>query len=296
MESEKCRALLRAIDTGSITAAAEAMGYTVSGVSRMLAALENEMGVALLRRGREGVTPTRECLRLLPAMRGLVAQAEQCRQEAGELRGVLSGTVSIGTFSSVATHWLPDMFCAFQKDHPNIDFELLTGDYSEIERWVLEGRVDFGFLRLPAQLPLKTVLVAQDELMVVLPEDHPLTALERVSVERLAEQPFIMLDKGGSHDRDIMEVFDRSGVTPRVRFTTLDDYAIMSMVEHGLGVSILHQMVLRRMPYHIALRPLAQPAFRQIGLAMRQGDSLSPAAKRFLQYQPSRVNVGWNEK
>lgn len=295
MESEKCRALLCAIDTGSITAAAERMGYTVSGVSRMLAALEDEMGVSLLRRGREGVTPTRECLRLLPAVRGLVAQAEQCRQQAGELRGVLSGTVSIGMFSSVAAHWLPDMFCAFQRDHPNIDFELLTGDYSEIERWVMEGRVDFGFLRLPTQLPLKTVLVARDELMVVLPEKHPLTALERVPVELLAEQPFIMLDKDGSHDRDIMGVFDRSGAAPRVRFTTLDDYAIMSMVEHGLGVSILHQMVLRRMSYRIALRPLAQPAFRQIGLAMRQGDSLSPAAKRFLQYQPRHGDTGRTE-
>lgn len=296
MESEKCRALLCAVDRGSITAAAEAMGYTVSGVSRMLAALESEMGVALLRRGREGVAPTRECLRLLPYMRALVAQAEQCRQEAGELRGVLAGSISIGTFSSVATHWLPDMFCAFQKDYPDIDFELLTGDYSEIERWVLEGRVDFGFLRLPTQLPLKTVLVARDELMVALPEGHPLTRLEQVPVELLAEQPFIMLDKGGSHDRDIMQVFDQSGVAPRVRFTTLDDYAIMSMVEHGLGVSILHRMVLRRIPYHIALRPLARPAFRQIGLAMRQGNSLSPAAKRFLQYQPGRTEDGWMEK
>lgn len=295
MESEKCRALLCAIDTGSITAAAERMGYTVSGISRMLTALENEMGVTLLRRGREGVAPSKECIRLLPTMRALVAQAEQCRQKVGELRGVLSGSVSIGTFSSVATHWLPDMFCAFQKDYPDIDFELLTGDYSEIERWVMDGRVDFGFLRLPTRLPLKTVLVAQDELMVVLPEEHPLAELERVPVELLAEQPFIMLDKGGSHDRDIMQVFDRSGVTPRVRFTTLDDYAIMSMVEHGLGVSILHSMVLWRCSYRIVLRPLAQPTFRQIGIAMRQGESLSPAAKRFLKYQPHHKDGGWAE-
>lgn len=87
MESEKCRVLLCAIDKGSITAAAEAMGYTISGVSRMMAALESEIGFPLLRRGREGVAPTNGCLRLLPSLREMVAQAEQCRQMAGELRG-----------------------------------------------------------------------------------------------------------------------------------------------------------------------------------------------------------------
>ena len=81
-----------------------------------------------------------------------------------------------------------------------------------------------------------------------------------------------------------MQVFEQAGAAPRVRFTTLDDYAVMSMVEHGLGVSILPQLVLRRIPYRIALRPLAQPAFRWIGLAMRRGEELSPAAKKFLEY------------
>ena len=288
MESEKCRALLCAIDKGSITSAAEAMGYTISGISRMMASLENEIGFPLLRRGREGVTPTRECLRLLPAMRELVAQAEQCRQTAGELRGLVSGTIAIATFSSVATHWLPNMICRFQKDFPNIDFEVLMGDYPEIEQWILQGRADYGFLHLPVRADLETVCLEEDELMVVLPPEHPLAQLEQVPIEALREVPFILLDKAGNRDRDIMQVFERSGVVPQVRFSTLDDYAVMSMVEHGLGVSILPQLILKRIPYHIALRSLAQPAYRKIGLAMRVGDTLSPAAKRFLEYLPYR--------
>ena len=284
MESEKCRALLCAIDKGSITAAADAMGYTISGISRMMAALESEVGFPLLRRGREGVTPTNECLRLLPSLREMVAQAEQCRQMAGELRGVMSGTIAIGTFSSVATHWLPNMICAFQKDYPNIDFEILMGDYPEIEQWILQGRADYGFLHLPTRPELKVMELARDELMAVLPEEHPLARLEKVPVAALAEQPFILLDKAGNRDREVMQVFEQAGAAPRVRFTTLDDYAVMSMVEHGLGVSILPQLVLRRIPYRIALRPLAQPAFRRIGLVMRRGEEPSPAAKKFLEY------------
>ena len=296
MESEKCRVLLCAIDKGSITAAAETMGYTISGVSRMMAALENEIGFPLLRRSREGVAPTNECLRLLPSLREMVAQAEQCRQMAGELRGVVSGTVAIGTFSSVATHWLPNMICAFQRDYPNIDFEILMGDYLEIERWVLQGRADYGFLHLPTRADLKTLELARDELLAVLPEDHPLARMESVPAQALAEEPFILLDKAGERDRDVMRVFEGSGVTPRVRFTTLDDYAVMSMVEHGLGVSVLPRLILRRIPYRVALRPLAQPVFRQIGLAMRPGEELAPAAKRFLTYLPYRETDTLSEK
>lgn len=288
MESEKCRVLLCAIDRGSISAAAESMGYTVSGVSRMMASLENEVGFSLLRRSREGVTPTRECICLLPAFREIVAQVEQCSQLAGELRGVVSGTVTIAAFSSVATHWLPNMICAFRKDYPNIDFDILMGDYPEIEQWVMQGRADYGFLRLPTHAPLRTIELAYDELMALLPEDHPLAAKERVSARALAEQPFILLDKAGNRDQDVMRVFECADVTPQVRFTTLDDYAVMSMVEHGLGVSILPQLVLNRMAYHLALRPLEQPAFRKIGLAMRSGEELAPAARRFLRYLPYR--------
>ena len=296
MESEKCRVLLCAIDKGSITAAAEAMGYTISGVSRMMAALEGEVGFPLLRRGREGVAPTNECLRLLPSLREMVAQAVQCRQLAGELRGVVSGTVAVAAFSSVATHWLPNMICAFQKDYPNIDFDILLGNYPEIERWILQGRADYGFLHLPTRADLKTLDLARDELLAVLPEDHPLARLDRVPAQALAEEPFILLDKAGERDRDVMRVFEEAGVTPRVRFTTLDDYAVMSMVEHGLGVSVLPRLILERIPYRVALRPLAQSVFRQIGLAMRPGEELAPAAKRFLAYLPYREMDTLSEK
>lgn len=286
MESEKCRVLLCAIDKGSITAAAETMGYTISGVSRMMAALESEIGFPLLRRSREGVVPTNECLRLLPSLREMVAQAEQCRQMAGELRGVMSGTVAIGTFSSVATHWLPNIIKAFQKDHPNIDYELLLGDYAEIEEWIAEGRVDCGFVRLPARPAFETIPLARDDLLAVLPEGHPLAESERVPASALCSEPFILLERGAR--TDVTEIFEREGLSPRVRFTTWDDYAIMSMVESGLGISILPELILRRIPYRIVAKKLAVPAYREIGLALRERESASLAVKKFIEYLPFR--------
>ena len=80
------------------------------------------------------------------------------------------------------------------------------------------------------------------------------------------------------------EIFERCGLKPQVRFTTWDDYAIMSMVESGLGISILPQLILKRIPYRIVAKELYVPAYRNIGLALRDKKSASLAVKRFLEY------------
>jgi len=197
-----------------------------------------------------------------------------------------SGIIRIGTFSSVATHWLPNMIKAFKKDYPNIEFELLLGDYTEIESWIIEGRVDFGFLRLPTKADIETMFVEQDRLLVVIPQDHPLADCDLFPISELLNSPFMLLEKGAK--AEISEIFEKHQVSPQISFTTWDDYAIMSMVENGLGISILPELILNRIPYRIVAKELEVPAFRTIGIAMREQKSLSLAAKSFLEYLPYR--------
>ena len=280
----KYLAFVRTVECGSFTRAAEMLNYSQSGISRMIRDLEDECRVTLLERSRSGLRLTSEGTRLLPYAKELCACYQAFREQVDDLNGLQSGLIRIGTFSSVATHWLPRIIRAFQKDHPNIDYELLLGDYTEIEAWIAEGRVDCGFLRLPTRHPFETIPLAQDELMAVLPEDHPLAGAERVPLAALCEEPFLLLEKGGK--AEIAEVFARRGLTPRVRFTTWDDYAVMSMVESGLGVSILPELILRRIPYRIVAKGLDVPAYRRIGVAL--GDHPSLAVKRFLDYLPYR--------
>ena len=82
MDTEKCAALLCALETGSVSAAAGRRGYTVSGMSRLLASLEEEVGFRLLRRSRAGVRPTPECEELLDTMRELARLGESCARRA----------------------------------------------------------------------------------------------------------------------------------------------------------------------------------------------------------------------
>ena len=218
----------------------------------------------------------------LPYAKNVVAEYEKLQMKVDELNGLQSGLIRIGTFSSVATHWLPNIIKAFQKDYPDIDYELLLGDYTEIEEWIAEGRVDCGFLRLPANSDFDTIFLERDRLLAVISENHPLAGCERFPVKALCGEPFMLLEKGAK--AEISEVFEKNGLTPNVKFTTWDDYAVMSMVESGLGISILPKLILKRIPYRIAAKELDVPAYRDIGLALKNRKTASLAVKRFIEY------------
>ncbi len=283
MNIQKYQAFLKTVEYGSFTKAAQAMGYTQSRISHIISELEREWDVVLLERGRAGVRLTSDGVKLLPFMRRVCEEHERLQTQVDALHGLETGMLRIGTFSSVATHWLPNMIKAFQADYPNIEFELLLGDYTEIERWIAEGRVDCGFLRLPTAGDMDCIPVAADRLLAILPETHPLAGGDDAfPVEALAEYPFMLMEKGAK--AEIAAIFEKHNLAPRVMFTTWDDYAIMSMVEKGLGISILPELILQRIPYRITAKELSVPAYREIGIAMRDKDTLSLATRRFLQY------------
>lgn len=282
MNIQKYLSFVKTVEYGSFTKAAEILNYSQSGISRMIGDLEKDWKVVLLERGKGGVKLTSDGLTLLPYARSLVAEYEKLQMQVDELNGLQSGLIRIGTFSSVATHWLPNIIKEFQKDYPHIDYELLLGDYAEIEEWIAEGRVDCGFLKLPTRPDFETIFLEEDKLLAVIPEDHPLADCEKFPIAALCDGPFILLEKG--ENSEVSEIFRRCGLTPKVHFTTWDDFSIMSMVESGLGVGILPQLILRRTPYRILTKELDVPAYRSIVLAMRSKKTASLAVKRFIEY------------
>lgn len=278
----KYMAFIKTVECGSFTRAAEILNYSQSGISRMIGDLEKEWKVSLLERNRTGVKLTSDGTKLLPYARNVCEDYIKLQMQVDDLNGLQSGLIRIGTISSIATHWLPNIIAQFQKKYPNIDYELLLGHYADIEAWVIEGKVDIGFTRIPTHSDLETVFLEQDKLLVVLPENHPLAACDRFPVSALAEYPFMLLEKG--EKAEISEIFERCDITPNIHLTTVDDYAVMSMVEKGLGISILPKLILRRTPYHIITKELDVPSFRKLGLAMRDRKNTSLAVTRFLDY------------
>ena len=282
MNLQKCLSFVKTVECGSFTKAAEMLSYSQSSISRMIADLEKEWNITLLERGVGGVKLTSDGTKLLPYAKSVITEYEKLQMEIDELNGLQSGLIRIGTFSSVATHWLPNIIKAFQKDYPNIDYELLLGDYTEIDKWIEEGRVDCGFNRLPTNSEFDSIMLEQDKLLAILPTDHPLAKLDKVPIEKLCNEPFMLLEKGAK--AEISAIFERNNLKPNVKFTTWDDYAVMSMVESGLGVSILPQLILKKVPYNIVAKELDVPAFREIGFTMRNRKTASLAVRRFIDY------------
>lgn len=283
METGKYRALLRTVELGSITRAAEDLGYTQSAVSRIIADLEQEWGLTLLTRNRTGVVLSTAGQTLLPYLRAVCNADRELQEEVAELHGLARGTIRVGTFNSISVHWLPQIMKTFLERYPGIRFEVITHiEYREIEDWVATGHVDCGFIALPSALPLDTVFLGRDQHMAVLPAGHPLAGAERYPIARFAEDPYIHLED--DRDREMSRIFERYGVKPNLLYPVNDDYAAMSMVENGLGVSVLPELVLQRNPYRVVVKPLDPPQFRDIGVAVRARKAASPATARFLDH------------
>lgn len=219
---------------------------------------------------------------ILPYAQALVEDYRKLESHIDDINGVQTGTIRIGTFAGVAINWLPDVLADFQQDYPAIEYEMLLGDYDEVETWLEEGRVDCGFLSLPAHRRFEVMSLRKDEYVVVLPQRHPLTEQTEIPIEALEGEPFILLERGGR--TEVTKLLEQSGVRPKIRFTTWEDYAIMAMVEKGLGIGILPRLILERIPYQVEIRSLQEPYYREIGIAVKDRKMLSPATERFLEY------------
>lgn len=278
---QRYAALLKVKEVGSFTKAAELLGVTQPALSQMVASLERELGMKLLVRSRAGARLTPEGERLFPAMEQAVARYRTMREKADEILGLESGVVRIGTVSSVSCHWLPGVIEQFWAAHPAIEIVLLQGDYTTIPEWVRTGAVDFGFVNPAAVKGMDTMFVKSGEFLAVLPANHPLAGRAALRPEDLAKEPFLLLEEGAWSEP--LEAFRAAGVSPQVRLRMHDDYSILSMVEQGLGVSMLAKLVLRKTSYRIAAVPMDPPVIRTLSLVMKDRESLTLAARAFIE-------------
>ncbi len=285
---QKYRAFAAAAEYRSFTKAADVLNYTQSTISKMIADLEHDMQLTLVNRNRSGLELTSDGQALLPQIYRMLAAYDDVGSLADKLAGCAFGKIRIGTFSSVATFLIPQIVDRFHRDYPNVEFELLLGDYDEITRWIAEGRVDCGFLRSPIPKEFAYESVESDELVAVVPEDHLLAKQKELDPKQLESYPFLLLERGGR--TEVSEFLEEHELHPQVLLTTWEDYAIMDLVERGFGISILHSLSLTRIPYRIKAVPFTSHPGREICLAFRDRRTLSAAAAKFLEY------LSWQEK
>jgi len=278
VKHNKYDVFIHVLEFGSLSRAAVSLNYTQSAISQMIQTLEQEIGLTLLNRSRTGVSLTPDGEQLLPYIKDISHAHLRFMTRLNEIKHIEAGTIRIAAFTSVACHWLPERIYAFKKNHPHIKFELKQGDYFETEKWVLDDVVDIGIVKLPSKL--QTTPFHSDRMMAVLPKNHPLANASVINLQDLEQDPFIMLEPGNNDD--LIKIFNEQHISPDIGYYVRDDYTIMSLIEKGLGVSVLPELVLNRTPYDIVCKPLSPNTYRTLALAIKNPLKLSIATQAFM--------------
>lgn len=257
---------MKVCETGSFSRAAEALNYTQSGISQMMAGLEEELGVQLFARIKKGVILTENGKRLLPYIQEMVNQKDKLRQAAFDINNKVEGKLRIGSFTSVTAVWLPDVIHFFREHYPQVEVQIFDGNYDEIRDWIVHGQVDCGFLSSIVADDLKFHPILRDPLCAVMQKGHPLASKKRVSLEELLDYPFIIETPGC--DNDILHLLEKCSKKPDISYSFRDDTLITAFVKNGLGVTISQELVMKTFADDVEVRPLDPESYRTIGLAL----------------------------
>ena len=282
MSIRKYIAYLRTIETGSITQAANELGYTQSAVSKMISDLEADWQCTLLTRNHSGIEISSDGMVLLPTIREIIKGYEDLNFAVSELHGMQAGTLRIGSFTSFSTSVLPAILKSFHERYPNIQIQLLNGEYNEISDWLRRGVVDCGFLAMPAPTEFDTSFLLRDSLVAILPLDHPMAGNSVFPLSRLPDECFINLKE--IQDYEINRFLEQSNISPRVTYDVTSDFALLSMVEAGLGISIVHELILKPRRYKVACLPLDVGQSRDIGIAVKKDFVPSTITRLFTEH------------
>lgn len=279
MNISKYKALLTAVDLGSFSAAAQKLGYTQSGLTHMMNTLEDELGFSILQRGYYGVKLTPGGERIIPKIRALVTCEDALLSEIDLVKSYGEGTLRIGAYSSMAATWIPYIVEKFNKEFPDVTVNIQTGTVTELYGGLEEGRFDICFGSKNSKYDLKWMPLALDRFFAILPKGYPVPGGE-FPISSFNGTKFLM--PGLGFDDDISAVFNEKGVKPFVTPTYVDDPAIISMVEHGLGISMLSELILAGRKDEVVLVPIVPEVSRTLALAITQDKVLTLPLKRLI--------------
>lgn len=281
MESKKLEALLMAVDLGSFTKAAEVLGYTQSGLTHMMNSLEKEVGFTLLERGRSGVRLTEEGERIAPAVREFLQANARLDSVIEQVASSRTEIIRVSAYASIAMHWLPGIIQRFREECPDVDVDIRMADHVDVPYELLaQGKMDAILVSPQDEGQYEWVHLADDPMFAVLPKDFDTQGMTAFPLAAFEARDFIMPSQG--FDKDIMRIFNRIGVKPHILPTWVDDPTVISMVSHGLGVSMMTELTVRGRTDGVKLLPVAPASSRELGLAVRSLDAASDGLRHFI--------------
>lgn len=287
LDAKRLQILLSVVEGGSVTAAADELFYTPSGVSQQLRKLEEEVGQPLLQRHARGMVPTDAGHVLAGHARAILQQMDAAMADLDQLAGLKSGSLSLGTFPTLGSSFIPLVFSRFRKMYPSIKLDVRSTRLRELIGLLARGEISMGLLWEYEWMRLKrddfelTTLFTEPTVLVVGAE-HPLAQLEEVDVAATAHEQWIVR----ANEHPVAELLERTcnaaGFSPKISFQANDYQEAQAMVSVGLGIALAPKSAV--VNHHPGVKVLSlgeAAASRSVLLAQRRDRVRAPAENAF---------------
>jgi DNA-binding transcriptional LysR family regulator len=281
MNLSHLRSLVAIADSGSFTAAAEAMGITQSGVSQAVAALEETLGVALVVRHRRGADLTAAGERIAAYAREALGALDRIRSEADTTRGIAEGKVRLASYPSVFLTLLPALLRRFRTRYPDIQVTALEADDKEVEDWLAAGIVDLGVVLNPAP-GRAAAMLGRDAWVPVLPRAHRLAQHTAIKLGTLATEPFVLATGGCEANARTLAQAAGTPLTD-IQVEVRDWSSAFALVREGTGISLVPESTLPEIRRGLWIGTLAEPLYRTFGLVTSPAKTPSRAVQTFVE-------------
>jgi DNA-binding transcriptional LysR family regulator len=286
----RLRVLCEVVERGSFSNAAESLSYTQSAVSQAIARLEAEVGAPLVVRDRRGVRPTAAGATLVEQAEAIFAQVEAAEAELDAVLGLRGGRLRMASFPSAGATLMPEAIAGFRRGHPDIALTLAEGEPEEIAPRLRDGDFDLALLyEFPGVVEwtgatLRSVMLLEDPMQVVLPASHALAGKAALTLEDLSEEEWVQTSASSPCARHVVRSCLVAGFEPKVTFESDDYETVQGLVAAGVGVALIPRLALTRVRGDIVVRELSPGSpNRTVIAATARGPGVSPAAKTMLQ-------------
>ena len=264
MDSKKLEILMTAADLGSFTKASEVVGYTQSGLTHMMDALEREIGFPLLQRSHNGIQLTEQGAQLMPAIREFLQANANLENQIRAIAEKKTEVIRVAAYSSIAMHWMPEILYRFRRRCPEINVDLRMVDHALEPFELLEkGQTDVIFASRQNYSFCDWIPLYQEQMYAILPKDYPLNG-PVFPLKEFAGLEFLM--PYGRFDIDIKAALAPVGVKLNAKLSRVDDETVIRMVGRGLGVSMMTELMIRGRTDDVLCVPVDPSAIRELGM------------------------------
>lgn len=265
MDSKKLEILMTAADLGSFTKASEVVGYTQSGLTHMMDALEREVGFPLLQRNHSGIQLTEQGAKLMPAIREFLQANANLENQIRAIAQQKNEVIRIAAYASIAMHWMPEILYRFRRLCPEVTVDLRMVDHALEPFELLEsGQTDVIFASRQNYSCCDWIPLYNEKMYAILPKGYPLEGRTTFPLEEFRGQEFLM--PYGRFDIDVKAALDPVGVKLNAKISRVDDETVIRMVGRGLGVSMMTELMIRGRTDDVLCVPVSPPAIRELGM------------------------------